>query len=275
MRNLENWKPTTVVRGRHGFQPSPDPRFLSISSRLVAGCQIRRLEVLIQRCASGDLLDLGCGYVPYFEMYRKLVKNVVCVDWENSAHKNDLLDYVMDLNCALSFADESFDTILLIDVLEHIYKPAQLLAEAGRILRRGGHCIIGVPFFYWLHERPFDFHRYTEFALRRMCESAGLEVIDLTPYGGVPEILMDITGKCIAAAKLHRAARVYMSACCALQKLRALAAVSERTAALFPLGYVLAAQRNCRRVALDYAAEKIGGAKRTPGGHEPASENAI
>jgi SAM-dependent methyltransferase len=159
MRHLENWKPTTVVRGRNGFQPSSDPRFLSISSRLVARCQFQRLERLIQRCASGDMLDLGCGYAPYFEIYKELVDSIVCVDWENSAHKNDLLDYVMDLNCPLSFEDESFDTILLTDVLEHIYEPARLLSEVGRILRRGGHCIIGVPFFYWLHERPFDFHR--------------------------------------------------------------------------------------------------------------------
>ncbi len=244
MQNPEHWKPTKVVRGRDGFRPSSDPRFLSISSRLVAGCQFRRLEGLIRRCASGDLLDLGCGHAPYFEMYKGLVNNVVCVDWENSSHKNVLLDYTMDLNCPLSFRDESFDTILLIDVLEHIYKPAQLLCEIGRILRRGGHCIIGVPFFYYLHERPFDFHRYTEFALRRMCESSGLEVIDLTAYGGAPEILMDILGKCIASSKLHRATRVYTSACCAMAKLRALQAVSQRTAALFPLGYVLAAQRN-------------------------------
>lgn len=244
MRHLENWRPTKLVRGRNGFRPSSDPRFLSVSSRLVARCQIQRLEGLIQRCASGDLLDLGCGHVPYFEMYKDLVNNVVCVDWENSPHKNTLLDYTMDLNCPLSFEDESFDTILLIDVLEHIYKPAQLLSEVRRILRRGGNCIIGVPFFYWLHERPFDFHRYTEFALLRMCESAGLEVTDLTPYGGAPEILMDIIGKCMASSKLHLATRVYTSACCAIQKLRALEALSQRTAALFPLGYVLAAQRN-------------------------------
>jgi SAM-dependent methyltransferase len=243
MQHLENWRPTKVVRGRNGFRPSSDPRFLSVSSRLVAGCQFKRLEGLIRQYASGDLLDLGCGHVPYFEVYKDLVKNVVCVDWENSPHKNVLLDYSMDLNCPLSFADESFDTILLIDVLEHIYKPAQLLSEVRRILRRGGHCVIVVPFFYWLHERPFDFHRYTEFALRRMCEGAGLEVKDLTPYGGAPEILMDIVGKCMASSKLRAATRAYTSACRAIQKLGALQAVSQRTAALFPMGYVLAAQR--------------------------------
>jgi hypothetical protein len=57
------------------------------------------------------------------------------------------------------------------------------------VLRHDGKAIIGVPFFYWLHEQPFDFYRYTEFELHKMCEASGLEVLSLTPYGGVLEIL--------------------------------------------------------------------------------------
>jgi len=35
-----------------------------------------------------------------------------------------------------------------------------------------------------------------------MCEDLGLEIKSLKPYGGAPEIVMDVMGKCIASAKL-------------------------------------------------------------------------
>ena len=244
MKNVDRWKPTKVIHGTDGFRPSSDPHFLGVASRLVASCQIQHYQRVIQQCASGRLLDLGCGYVPYYELYKDLVEEVVCVDWENSVHKNEFLDYLMDLNKPFSLESESFDTVLLTDVLEHIYQPAQLLSEVARVLRRGGHCIIGVPFFYCLHERPFDFHRYTEFALRKMCEGAGLEIKFLTPYGGAPEIVIDIIGKCIASAKLGGICRIYTASCGAMLKLRPFRALSRKTATLFPLGYTLAAQKS-------------------------------
>jgi SAM-dependent methyltransferase len=198
---------------------------------------------VIQQYASGRLLDLGCGYVPYYELYKDSVEDVVCVDWENSLHKNEFLDYLMDLNKPLSLESDSFDTVLLTDVLAHIYQPVQLLSEVARVLRRGGYVIIGVPFFYWLNERPSDFYRYTEFALRQMCEGVGLEIKSLNPYGGAPEIVIDVIGKCIASAKLGGICRIYTASCCAMRKLKPFRALSQKTATLFPLGYTLAAQK--------------------------------
>jgi SAM-dependent methyltransferase len=243
MRNANLWKPTKVVRGPDGFQPSPDPRLVAVSSRLMVSCLIKHYQGVIQNYASGCLLDLGCGFVPYYEIYKHLVSEVICVDWENSLHKNDFLDYFMDLNKPLSLAPESFDTVLLTDVLEHIYQPVQLLSEVARVLRPSGHVIIGVPFFYGLHEDPFDFHRYTEFSLRRMCADLGLQIKSLIPYGGVPEILLDMTGKCLTQAGFFRLCRLQAAIAGALMKLRLVRAVSRSTAHGFPLGYVLAAQK--------------------------------
>lgn len=243
MRNANLWTPTKIVQGPHGFKPSPDPRFVAVSSRLMVSCLIEHYQRIIQQYASGRLLDLGCGFVPYYELYRQQVSEIICVDWENSLHKNDFLDHFMDLNKPLALERESFDTVLLTDVLEHIYQPAQLLSEVVRVLRPAGHVIIGVPFFYGLHEEPFDFHRYTEFSLRQMCIDLGLEIKSLVPYGGVPEILLDITGKCLTEAGLLRMCRWHAAAAGALMKFKVVRAVSRRTAHGFPLGYVLAAQK--------------------------------
>lgn len=243
MRNADRWRATKVVSGSKGFRPSPDPRQVAISSRLMVTCLIEHYLPVIRQYATGHLLDLGCGFVPYYEFYKDLVRKVTCVDWEHSLHKNEFLDYYMDLNRPLALESQSFDTVLLTDVLEHIYQPVQLLSEVARVLRPAGRLIMGVPFLYGLHEEPFDYHRYTEFTLRQMCKDQGLEVISLTPYGGAPEILMDNTAKCLTEAKLNSLATLYSAFCLALMKLNIVRTISRKTAYAFPLGYTLAAQK--------------------------------
>jgi SAM-dependent methyltransferase len=108
------------------------------------------------------LLDLGCGKVPFYARYREYVSETVCVDWSNSLHGNGHVDAECDLTQELPFADASFDTILLSDVLEHIPAPERLWREMARLLKPGGELLSSVPFFYWLHEEPYDYYRYTK-----------------------------------------------------------------------------------------------------------------
>jgi SAM-dependent methyltransferase len=216
---------------------------LNVASRLTTSCQIAQYKEAINKYASGHLIDMGCGDVPYYRMYRPLVQKITCVDWPNSRHKNKHLDVAANLNSPLPFASESFDTVLLTDVLEHIFRPAELVSEIARILRFGGKAIMGVPFLYWLHEQPYDFYRYTEFALRQMCEDAQLTILRLLPYGGAPEVLADIAGKCLPRG-LRSICGVYIAAASAVLGWRPFRYVSNRTARQFPLGYVVVADRN-------------------------------
>ncbi len=73
--------------------------------------------------------------------------------------------------------------------------PEQLWKEMPRILSRNGKIIMNVPFYYNLHDQPYDYYRYTEFALRRFVEMSGLRVVLLESIGGVPEVMTDIFAK--------------------------------------------------------------------------------
>jgi ubiquinone/menaquinone biosynthesis C-methylase UbiE len=47
--------------------------------------------------------------------------------------------------CSLSYASGYFDTVIIHDVLEHVTRPAEMIKEAYRVLKRGGTLFLFVP----------------------------------------------------------------------------------------------------------------------------------
>jgi SAM-dependent methyltransferase len=244
MKNRAAWKPTSALRQGVNFRVSADPNAVAIASRLVVTLALRHYEKAIRQHARGRLLDLGCGHVPYLEIYSGLVEENVCLDWENSFHKSPFLDLTANLNSPIPLPDDSFDTVLVTDVLEHISEPHLLVREIGRLLRNNGKAIIGVPFLYWLHEEPFDYHRYTGYGLKHLCEQAGLQVVSQETYGGAPEVLMDTLGKTLTFVPGFSAlVRPYFWLCLLVERLHLIRKVSKATASALPLGYCVVAQK--------------------------------
>ena len=136
------------------------------------------------------------------------------MDWEGSLHKNPLLTHTHDINQPLPLCDDSFDTVLLSDVLEHIYDPFALTHEIHRVLNTGGTLIGNTPFLYRVHEAPDDFFRYTEHALSRMLSDAGFRDAKIIPIGDEFDVIVDILGKVIVAVPGlgHTTARVLQRA---------------------------------------------------------------
>lgn len=245
MRNQDAWKETKFVLRNGRLRASPNPKEMNVSSRLIADIIAGKYQTALAEHATGWLLDLGCGKVPLYGVYKAHVTDATCVDWANTLHKNEYLDQEVDLTGPLPFADEAFDTIILSDVLEHIPVPERLCSEIARILRPGGKLIMNVPFFYWLHEQPHDYYRYTEFALRRFMDVSGMKLVSLAPIGGAPEIVTDITAKCVVHVPVlgRPVASLIQSLCLWFVRTRLGRKASAATARAFPLGYFLIAQK--------------------------------
>ena len=195
MKNSDKWQPSKFVLNKGRLIASRDMNEIGIQSRLTGDYTANFYYENIKIYAKGKLLDLGCGKVPLYHIYKEYTTENVCVDWENTLHKNEYLDFECDLTKKLPFEDGEFDTIILSDVLEHIPNPLELWKEMARILAAKGKIIINVPFYHWIHEAPHDYYRYTEFALRRFVENSNLKLVKLERMGGVPEIIAILLAK--------------------------------------------------------------------------------
>jgi SAM-dependent methyltransferase len=94
------------------------------------------------------ILDIGCGSSNW---------NTDRLPVTGLDQNRDMLGYGMErgfirkpiewdlMKTPLPLKDGSFDIIVMSEVLEHLENPGKILAEASRILRKGGTLIITVP----------------------------------------------------------------------------------------------------------------------------------
>jgi SAM-dependent methyltransferase len=144
--------------------------------------------------AHGRLLDVGCGDKPYEAAFRPYVTEYIGIEHEAVFHKTSAAgaerkpDLYYD-GSTLPFANESFDTVMSIQVLEHTPRPQHLLNEMARVLKKDGTLILCAPFSARLHEEPHDYYRYTPHGLRVMCDVAGLEVTEVWQQGTIWSVM--------------------------------------------------------------------------------------
>ena len=120
----------------------------------------------------GIVYDLGCGTRPYEKEILAVAERYIGVDWANTLHGQHA-DIVANLNQPLPIESDVADTVISLQVMEHLCEPQVMLGEAFRILKGGGTIYITVPFQWWIHEVPYDFFRYTRYGLQYMLNKAG------------------------------------------------------------------------------------------------------
>lgn len=118
------------------------------------------LDEFIERNAvKGKMLNVGGARGRYGEYFDEMVN----IDIEDRPG----VDVVADAH-NLPFDDNSFDAVLAVEVLEHLYDPHMAVSEMYRVLKPGGRVILTTRFLYPLHDTPHDYFRYTHYGLKHL-----------------------------------------------------------------------------------------------------------
>lgn len=135
----------------------------------------RATSALIEKYTpeGGKVLDAGCGI-------GELERELDCERWrvtgvdissdyiEHDRQQNDQVQWVQCVIEHMPFPDGCFDTVVAVDVLEHVLHLDDAIRELLRVLKPGGYIIVRVPLeetiggyvypnpFWYVHMRRFE-----------------------------------------------------------------------------------------------------------------------
>ena len=134
----------------------------------------------------GRLLDAGCGDLPYRDRLRAQVTHYDTLD---VAPRQSQLTYLGDIQRMNDVPSGNYDSVICLEVLEHVADPFAAAREIYRVLARDGILVASVPHLSRLHDEPHDYYRYTRYGLTHLLQQAGFVVTELHTRGGLVSFL--------------------------------------------------------------------------------------
>lgn len=129
--------------------------------------------------ASGPIPDLLTG-MPGIQL--------CCLDI-NPDKKPDIVCDATDMQGVID--DNTYDAVVLMEVLEHIPEPAKALAEIRRILKPDGILLGSTPFLFPIHDAPHDYYRYTIYGLTHLLRGyANVRIDPRNSFGEAIAVLL-------------------------------------------------------------------------------------
>ena len=163
-----------------------DPKYLVRRSKRAV------VRAYAERYAKGCLVDLGCGTAEFKDLFDGHVNSYIRLDYpatqQSMGYGGAKIEIAGDV-CAIPMGVSSVDSALLLDVLEHVFQVEDVLQDISRILKPGGTLLLTTPFIYPVHGKPYDYHRFSFYALERYLEKHGLRIIDRSIVGGYGTVL--------------------------------------------------------------------------------------
>jgi ubiquinone/menaquinone biosynthesis C-methylase UbiE len=126
---------------------------------------------LIKNVIKGKILEVGPGNCIYLNNYTKISNNITLIEptkkyfnfLKKKSKKNKKINVRKNLN---NLKNNYFDTIIYLDVIEHIKNDEEEIKKAHKLLKKNGTLIICVPafqFLYSLYDKKIGhFRRYSK-----------------------------------------------------------------------------------------------------------------
>jgi glycosyltransferase involved in cell wall biosynthesis len=147
------------------------------------------IYALVEPHLGKDVLEAGAGHGTFTELLRDSRRVVVCDPSPRCAallrerFESDPTVTILNTDLRGAVDEGPFDSVVMINVLEHVEDDAGALRDAFAALRPGGRLILWVPAMEWLYsdlDRRFGHHRrYHLKQLRLLLADAGFDAREL------------------------------------------------------------------------------------------------
>lgn len=138
--------------------------------------------------AGSRVLDVGAGSCPYRPLFAHCVyqtqdfKALYAEQLRSGGYGG--IDYVCDA-AAIPVEPGSFDVVLCTEMIEHVPRPDDVIAEFARILKPGGTLFLTAPLGSGIHQEPYHYYGgFTPYWYQRFLEESGFDAIRIEPNGG-------------------------------------------------------------------------------------------
>lgn len=142
---------------------------------------------LLRPYIEGNILEVGCG-IGNLTLYFKQIGDLTCID-KNSIFiqhmkidypELELYDFDITDNRVLSLNNKNFDTVVCVNVLEHIKEDDLALSNMFRLLKPGGRLLLYVPALNLIYGRLDKglghFQRYDKLILEKKLKGVGFHI---------------------------------------------------------------------------------------------------
>lgn len=145
--HTQNYRSDGIKKGKHLFGSRDYNRIQFILNNiheksvvLDVGCNTGTISIPLQ--------EKNC-YVKAIDIVPELVEK---------AKKNGVFASVCGAEKLIGFKNESFDSVICSEVLEHLFDPDSAISEAKRVLKEGGKYLVTIPHPESVGDDLGDFH---------------------------------------------------------------------------------------------------------------------
>ena len=146
-----------------------------------------------------NILDAGAGearFKKYCKHLEYVSQDIAIYDgvgnnkgYQKLSRDYSNIDIISDIY-NIPVENSSFDTILCVEVIEHLTEPIKALLELKRVLKKEGTLILTAPFNSLTHYAPHHyFTGFTEYFYRHHLEELGFELIEINKNGNYFEYI--------------------------------------------------------------------------------------
>lgn len=157
MKLKEEWQ--HIERPNHVYTDPPITSDIYLHFSELAECLKKYAKF-----TKGKLLDVGAGKAPYKPFFEKYVDKYITLDSHSFEGKKP--DIIADATKKIPLKANSIDSVICIQLLEHVQNPQRVVDEIYRVLKPNGICILTTHMAAVLHGLPHDYFRFTRYGLK-------------------------------------------------------------------------------------------------------------